>query len=182
VSASGVRIWPNLLSLVRLPLAGWFVLADGAAVRTAIVIIAAATDWFDGRIARRFGGMSRLGELLDPVADKVFLGVVFVVFTWEGALQAWEFAALLARDVVVVLGAFGITMAGFRVRLPARISGKVTTTVQLLTVVVLLVAPRYSKYVVAAIVPAALWAIVDYALAGVRTLEAGTHALDDGTE
>ncbi len=172
------QTWPNLLSLVRLPLAAWFVVAETARVRAAIVVIAAATDWFDGRIARRFGGISRLGEMLDPIADKIFVGVVFVVFTWEGALEAWEFAALLARDIVVLLGAFGITMAGFRVRLPARMSGKILTNLQILTVVVLLVVPEHTPYVVGIVVPVAAWTIVDYSRAGLRIVRAADPAAE----
>lgn len=167
----GIRIWPNLLSLVRLPLAAWFVVADTTAMRGLILILAALSDWLDGRIARRFGGISRLGEMLDPIADKVFVGVVFVVFTWEGALHGWEFGVLLARDMVVLLGAFGLTAAGHDVRLPARMSGKITTNLQLLVVIVLLLAPQITTWIVMLVAPVAAWAIVDYSVAGFRAVE-----------
>lgn len=169
--STDVRIWPNLLSLVRLPLAGWFVLADSTPVRGAILVIAALTDWLDGRLARRFGGTSRLGEMLDPIADKIFVGVVLVTFTWEGALTGIEFGVLLARDTVVLLGVFGLTAAGHDVRLPARMSGKITTNLQLLTVVVLLLAPSLASWAVMLVAPFAVWAIVDYSRAGYRATQ-----------
>ncbi|HKJ93230.1 MAG TPA: CDP-alcohol phosphatidyltransferase family protein, partial [Longimicrobiales bacterium] len=82
--------WPNALSLVRLPLAVVFPLAHSASVRLAVLALVAAADFLDGQIARRFGQGSRVGEILDPAADKAFVGAALVTFLVEGALSAGQ--------------------------------------------------------------------------------------------
>jgi CDP-diacylglycerol--glycerol-3-phosphate 3-phosphatidyltransferase len=57
---------------------------------TAVFIVAMATDWFDGRIARRSGRSSPLGSLLDPVADKLLVVATLIVLIDQGVFPAWR--------------------------------------------------------------------------------------------
>ncbi|MBA3364931.1 MAG: CDP-diacylglycerol--glycerol-3-phosphate 3-phosphatidyltransferase [Actinobacteria bacterium] len=68
---------------------------------TALFIVAMATDWFDGRIARKGGRTSPLGSLLDPVADKILVIAVLVVLIDERVFPGWMVAAIVAREFLV---------------------------------------------------------------------------------
>ncbi|HEX8002854.1 MAG TPA: CDP-alcohol phosphatidyltransferase family protein [Mycobacteriales bacterium] len=94
---------PNALSLLRLlgvPLFLWLLLgpeADG----WAIVLLAAsgATDFLDGKIARRYGLITRVGQLLDPLADRLYTLTTVLAFTVRGILPLYLTLILLARDL-----------------------------------------------------------------------------------
>lgn len=68
---------------------------------TALFAAAMATDWLDGRIARRRGRTSSLGTLLDPIADKILVLAVLVVLIDEGVFPGWMVAAIIAREFLV---------------------------------------------------------------------------------
>jgi CDP-diacylglycerol--glycerol-3-phosphate 3-phosphatidyltransferase len=68
---------------------------------TAVFIVAMATDWFDGRIARRSGRSSPLGSLLDPVADKLLVLATLIVLIDQGVFPAWMVAAIVARELLI---------------------------------------------------------------------------------
>jgi CDP-diacylglycerol---glycerol-3-phosphate 3-phosphatidyltransferase len=68
---------------------------------TGVFIAAMATDWFDGRIARRSGHTSSLGSLLDPVADKLLVMATLIVLIDQGVFPAWMVAAIVARELLI---------------------------------------------------------------------------------
>jgi cardiolipin synthase len=98
---------PNMISFVRLigvPLFLWLLVAQDAKLAALIVLaIGGTTDWVDGWVARRLGQVSRLGELLDPFVDRLYIVATLVAFTLT-AVVPWEFtAALVAREAVLVV-------------------------------------------------------------------------------
>ena len=68
---------------------------------TAVFAVAMATDWFDGRLARRSGRTSALGSLLDPVADKLLVLTVMILLVGEGVFPGWMVALIVARELLV---------------------------------------------------------------------------------
>ncbi|HEX7627013.1 MAG TPA: CDP-diacylglycerol--glycerol-3-phosphate 3-phosphatidyltransferase [Gaiellaceae bacterium] len=68
---------------------------------TGVFCAAMATDWFDGRIARRTGRTSPLGSLLDPVADKLLVMATLIVLLDQGVFPAWMVAAIVARELLI---------------------------------------------------------------------------------
>ena len=107
---------PNLISLLRLagiPVLVWLLFANDDRWAAAWLWGAiGATDWVDGWWARRFGAVSALGKLLDPVTDRAVLIVGVVAVGIDGAVPWWLVAATLAREGIVavagiVLGALG---------------------------------------------------------------------------
>ena len=68
---------------------------------TAVFALAMATDWFDGRIARRQGRTSPLGSLLDPIADKLLVLSTLIVLIDQGVFEAWMVAAIVARELLI---------------------------------------------------------------------------------
>ena len=101
------RIWtvPNLLSALRLvgvPLFLYWVLVthqDGRAIL--LLMFAGATDYFDGLIARKFRQFSRLGQLLDPAADRLYILATLLALVLRDGLPLWWAAALIGRDVLL---------------------------------------------------------------------------------
>jgi cardiolipin synthase len=100
-----------------------------------VFLAAALTDLLDGYVARRRGSQSRLGAFLDPMADKLLLISSFVTLTWLKALPFWIAAVVISRDVILVVGALVIHMAGGRIYPRPSWSGKAATFFQILTVV-----------------------------------------------
>ena len=101
------RVWtlPNALSVLRLlgvPLFLWLLLgpqADGWAV--AVLMAAGVSDWADGKLARILGQSSRLGALLDPAADRLYIVATLVAFVLRDVVPLWLVAALVARELVL---------------------------------------------------------------------------------
>jgi cardiolipin synthase len=125
---------PNLLSLARLALAPYvFVLLVRREYRTVLVLFAIAglTDFLDGLAARKFGSISRLGAILDPVADKVLLSGTFLTLALTGAIEAWVAAVVLGRDVLILAAAGVLYLAKSRRSFPPSIWGKISTVVQI---------------------------------------------------
>jgi CDP-diacylglycerol---glycerol-3-phosphate 3-phosphatidyltransferase len=92
---------------------------------TGVFAVAMATDWFDGRVARRRGHTSPLGGLLDPIADKILVLSVLIVLIEQGVFPAWMVAAIVAREFLVS----GLRLAAIErgVVLAARDLGKLKT-------------------------------------------------------
>ncbi len=70
-----------------------------------LFVFAAASDGLDGYLAKHFGWTSRLGSLLDPVADKLLLVTCYVLTGWLGLIPVWLVWLIILRDVVIVVGA-----------------------------------------------------------------------------
>jgi CDP-diacylglycerol---glycerol-3-phosphate 3-phosphatidyltransferase len=95
---------------------------------TAVFCVAMATDWFDGRIARRAGRSTSLGSLLDPVADKLLVLATLVVLLDQHVFPAWMVAAIVAREILIS----GLRLAALErgVVIGARDLGKLKTWAQ----------------------------------------------------
>ncbi|MGP3959400.1 CDP-alcohol phosphatidyltransferase family protein [Nonomuraea sp. 3N208] len=101
------RIWtvPNLLSFLRLlgvPVFLWLVLgpkADGWAI--GVLAVAGFTDWLDGKIARAFNQTSKLGRIIDPAADKLYVFATILALLLRDVIPWWLVAVILARELFV---------------------------------------------------------------------------------
>ena len=123
-----------MLTLLRFPLAALFAFTGSAVSRLVIVALAGGSDLADGVLARRFGA-TRIGALLDPVADKIFILVAFLSLAGRHLLQPFELVAVLARDIVVVLAFAAGALLRRPMTTPARTGGKAVTVCQMLTLV-----------------------------------------------
>lgn len=98
---------PNLISFARLagvPLFVYlFLVADAPGWAVVVLAVGGTSDWIDGYLARRLGQVSRLGELLDPLADRLYILATLLAFTLREVVP-WQFtAALLARDAILLV-------------------------------------------------------------------------------
>lgn len=102
------RIWtiPNALSALRLvgvPLFLYWVLVTEQDGRAILLLMAAgASDYFDGKIARKYGQFSRLGQLLDPAADRLYIAATLLALVARDGLPLWWAIVLVGRDVLLI--------------------------------------------------------------------------------
>jgi cardiolipin synthase (CMP-forming) len=95
---------PNALSVLRLlgvPVFLWLVIADHDPAAITVLAISGATDWLDGKIARAWNQTSRLGALLDPAADRLYILATLVGLTVRDIVPLWLTLALVGRDVLL---------------------------------------------------------------------------------
>ncbi|GAB1640989.1 CDP-alcohol phosphatidyltransferase family protein [Krasilnikovia sp. MM14-A1259] len=137
------RIWtiPNVISFVRLlgvPLFLYLLLGPHADVAALIVLaLGGTTDWVDGYVARRTGSVSRLGELLDPFADRLYILATLIGFTIREVVPWWLTVALLAREAVLGVALLVLRRHGYGPP-PVHYVGKTGTFVLLAAFPVLL--------------------------------------------
>jgi len=159
----------DVVTALRLPLAVAFPLTESHGWHLAIVAVAAASDFIDGRLARRIGP-SRVGAVLDPVADKLFMLAAFLTVARHGLLTWWEIVLVLSRDIMAGLGALGAWAFGRPIALPARAGGKAVTVCQLLTLVAYIAESPLVRPLAWATAAIAVYAIWDYGRAAARAV------------
>ena len=127
--SSRILTIPNLLSFIRLGMVPVFLVfiivgADFAALL--VLVISSVTDYFDGIIARKFKQISRLGQLLDPAADRLFIFAALVGLCVRDIIPLWLVVIIVGRDVM--LAVLGIILANHGYGpLPVHHLGKVAT-------------------------------------------------------
>jgi cardiolipin synthase (CMP-forming) len=167
---------PNLLTAARIvsaPYLFWLLAEHEWHTAVWLMLAISLTDVADGYLARRLGAASRLGEVLDPIADKLLLGGSYLTLWWIGALEGWLTAIVFGRDALILVAAgVALLLSKKPKRFPPSVWGKLSTFCQISLVVGIVGGfPPWSveiaKWVVAAftIVSAA-----DYGLSYSRTL------------
>jgi cardiolipin synthase (CMP-forming) len=122
---------PNALSALRVlgvPLFLWLILGperDGWAL--IVLMLSGITDYADGWLARRLNQASRIGQLLDPAADRLYIVATLIGLTARGIVPLWLTVALLARDVMLTACVPRIRKLGYGPALPVHYLGKAAT-------------------------------------------------------
>ena len=167
-STTGSRFnLPNTLSLSRIVLAVLFPFARTPAPQVVLIALAAASDFLDGWIARARHAASKWGALLDPITDRVFVIVALATYLFVGAFTTGEYFTMIARDLATAIGFLvaRVVPSLQRVTFKARWAGKITTTVQLLVLLAVPLAPALVRPLVIAVGVLSVWAIIDYTIA-----------------
>jgi len=128
---------PNVISVLRILLVipvVYLLLHREYGAALILFAVAGVSDGLDGFLAKHFGWKTRLGSILDPLADKLLLVCSFVALAWIELIPMWLLAAVLARDLVIVAGAaaFHVLFGRFEME-PSRVS-KVNTFFQIVYV------------------------------------------------
>jgi CDP-diacylglycerol--glycerol-3-phosphate 3-phosphatidyltransferase/cardiolipin synthase len=149
-----------------------------AAVAT--FLVASLSDALDGYIARNWGQQTRLGVILDPLADKGLMLAAIItlsVSSWPGGLPLWFALILVSRDVILICGALAMHYTIGKVAIRPHMTGKAATFFQILSIAwVMLRVPWPSLWVT---VPAGILTFISgviYIADGIRQV----HASDDG--
>jgi cardiolipin synthase len=127
------------LRIVLAPVVMALVLADAYTVAAIVFVVGAATDWFDGRLARRWGVTSKLGSFLDTTADKLLVTAALVGLLAVARASPWVVLVIVGRELVM-LGLRAAVAAGGS-HLEASALGKWKTTVQFAAIVLAMLRP-----------------------------------------
>ena len=120
---------PNALSLVRLigvPVFLWAIFAERDVLALVVLAGSGLTDYLDGKLARAMGLESRLGELLDPIADRLYILTTIVGLAWRDIIPWWLVAILVAREVFMAVVMLRVRSLG-QIGLPVHFVGKAAT-------------------------------------------------------
>jgi cardiolipin synthase len=130
VDTDRVLTVPNGLSFLRLagvPVVLWLILGPQADVlAVAVLALSGATDWLDGYIARRWHQRSRLGQVLDPLADRLYILATIIGLAIRGLIPWWLVLMLVARDAMMALLVPALRTRGYT-SLPVHFLGKAAT-------------------------------------------------------
>lgn len=166
-----LRTLPNLLSLLRLALVPVFLvlIVTGHSISAFLVLaVASFTDWLDGYLARKLNQVTRVGALLDPAADRLYIFATLIGLAVTGSIPAWLPVVVIARDVLL---AFAIPVLASRNYgpLPVHFFGKAGTFALLYAFPLLLLADWWvaAQFVILPLAWAfALWGVALYWYAG----------------
>lgn len=134
---------PNVITLVRILLVvptGWLLWSARYPEALILMAIAGASDALDGALARRYQWGSDFGAAIDPVADKLLVIVMLVIFTMQGHIPLWLAVVVIARDTII-LGGAGVYWLLFKeIEMSPTFASKVNTASQIITVLLVLLA------------------------------------------
>ena len=148
----GYSMLPNVLSVIRIILTVPVVIAllKGQYLLTLLLfLLAGISDALDGWIAKQFSFQTRLGSILDPMADKILLTCTFITLYWVGILPLWLFMLIFVRDIIIVAGALGYflgEMTSDSELLQPTLISKFNTVLQIALVLFLLLIQIYVEF------------------------------------
>jgi len=133
---------PNLISMLRIVLVApvvWALGTEQFALALILFAVAGISDGLDGFLAKHYHWESRLGSILDPIADKLLLVASFATLTWLGALPMWLLWLVLARDIIIIGGGLAYHYKVGQFDLTPLWSSKINTTLQIALVLLVIV-------------------------------------------
>jgi cardiolipin synthase len=143
---------PNILTIGRIILVPFFVLAFylpgfyGDLTAFAIFVVASFTDFLDGMLARMMGEESKLGELLDPVADKIIVATALILLVMDGTIRHYEvIAAIIILTREILISGLREFLAKGQIKLPVSNLAKLKTFLQMLAIALLLTGETGNK-------------------------------------
>lgn len=149
---------PNLLSVLRLvlvPVFAWLILTHRDGWALVVLAVSGLSDYLDGALARRWGQVSRVGQLLDPAADRLYIVSTLLGLAWREVIPWWLVVVLVGREVVLSLTLPVLARAGYGPP-PVHFLGKAATLSLLYAFPLLLLA--YGGGPVAAVARPIAWA------------------------
>jgi cardiolipin synthase len=183
---------PNLICVLRIllviPLVVLLLRGEFATVLV-LFAVAGASDGLDGFLARRYDWRSRLGAILDPLADKLLMVCTYATLGWIGQLPLWLVVIVLARDVVIISGALAYhRLCGDIEMAPTRIS-KANTLFQIVLVLLVMVAPlglTLPAWMMGSVIAVVVWTTLlsggNYVWEWSRRAHRCQHAMREGNE
>lgn len=135
---------PNKLTVLRVILVVPFVVCmlapglgeSGMYAAVALFVVASLTDFFDGKIARKYGLVTNFGKFMDPLADKLLVAAALICLTANGRLAAWISILIISREFII--SGFRLVASDNGVVIAAGYWGKFKTTFQMVMIVMLI--------------------------------------------
>jgi len=164
---------PNLITVLRILLVApiaWALLQQEFVLALVLFFVAGFSDGLDGFLAKHYGWTSRLGALLDPLADKALLVTCYAVLVWIGLLPLWLLVLVVARDVVIVAGALVYNYRILRLEAEPTLISKLNTVLQIALVLLVIVQQIVPAWVqanwitllIVAVTVSVVWSGLDY--------------------
>ena len=145
---------PNILTVGRILIVPFFVLAFylpgfyGDLTALILFIVASFTDFLDGMLARLLGEESKLGELLDPIADKIIVATALILLVMDGTIKNYEvIAAIIILTREILISGLREFLAKGSIKLPVSSLAKVKTFLQMFSISVLLTGETGNKII-----------------------------------
>ena len=143
---------PNILTIGRILLVPFFVLAFylpgfyGDLTAFTLFVIASFTDFLDGMLARMLGEESKLGELLDPIADKIIVATALILLVMDGTIRHYEvIAAIIILTREILISGLREFLAKGQIKLPVSNLAKLKTFLQMIAIALLLTGETGNK-------------------------------------
>ena len=143
---------PNILTIGRIIIVPFFVLAFylpgfyGDLTAFALFVVASFTDFLDGLLARMLGEESKLGELLDPIADKIIVATALILLVMSGTIKHYEvIAAIIILTREILISGLREFLAKGKIRLPVSNLAKLKTFLQMVAIALLLTGETGNK-------------------------------------
>lgn len=158
---------PNLLTVIRFFLIPVFLylffspIKYGVEIAIVVFIIAGITDTLDGYIARKYNQITRLGIVLDPLADKLMLITVLISVTISNHIPLWIIGIVAVKEAMMILGAISLYNAD-DVVIPANIFGKLSTVLSYAAILSVLFELPYNRVILYLYVATAILALIVY--------------------
>jgi CDP-diacylglycerol--glycerol-3-phosphate 3-phosphatidyltransferase len=154
--------WLTLSRVIATPIVAFLIAMDGprgSIMAAALLALAAATDWLDGYLARKWNQTSKLGAMLDPIADKLIVVITLAMLMWLGVLSGWHVAPaiiILGREILV--SGLREAMAGMNApRIPSSFAAKMKTAAQMVALILLTLGPAGGILGIVQVGQALLW-------------------------
>jgi cardiolipin synthase len=167
-----MRRLPNLVTFTRLvltPVISMAILRQAHGQALALLAVAGLTDALDGYLARRFGGSTRLGAYLDPIADKVLLLTVYISLGSAGLIPPWLVMIVVGRDLLILAFAGAALLWTAHRGFDPSVWGKLSTLVQIVTGVVVIASRALASPMLIE------WAAMLPAITAITTAWSGLH-------
>lgn len=172
-----LRQLPNIITVLRLiaaPVVAWLIAQAHYREALGITIFAGLTDWFDGFAARKLKASGRTGVILDPLADKILLVVLFIQLALYNLIPLWMLLLALVRDLVIVTGSLLLRKFRNIRRFVPSILGKVSTFFQIMLVLMVLLDASFPHPILRALrVTALILSVLFTALSGLDYIRRG---------
>jgi cardiolipin synthase len=139
---------PNVISVLRIVLIApiiWAMLRGQFGLALVLFAIAGISDALDGFLAKQYNWESRLGSILDPIADKLLLVASFATLAWLGLLPMWLLALVLGRDLVIVIGGLAYHYVVGKFELLPLWSSKINTFMQIALVLLVMLQQQWQN-------------------------------------
>ena len=145
---------PNILTIGRIIIVPFFVISFflpgfyGEIIPFLLFILASFTDFLDGLLARLYKEESKLGELLDPIADKIIVSTALILLVMNGTIQNYEvIAAIIILTREILISGLREFLADIRIKMPVSSLAKVKTFIQMFSIAILLTGETGNKII-----------------------------------
>ncbi|HZK01627.1 MAG TPA: CDP-diacylglycerol--glycerol-3-phosphate 3-phosphatidyltransferase [Anaerovoracaceae bacterium] len=174
---------PNIITALRFALIPVFVkvffssMEESLLYSILIFLLAGVTDVLDGYIARKYDIVTKWGQAMDPLADKLMQLSVLVCFTIKRFIPPWVIAIYGIKELLMIFGGIFLYTKKNKMVLPANSYGKIATVVFYISILAVAFNFIYAKFLVVTAILFALHAFIQYAIIGIKYIKNPRHSI-----